>query len=114
MVERLARGAEQLRTHVRVGAEHLLPLGERLLPRRLEQQRAEALALLLGLELGRRLPREIVEHPRHFPVVYRGVRRALTRRFPFAVFFVLEPERIIVLAIHRQSSDPRRWKDRLD
>jgi toxin ParE1/3/4 len=30
------------------------------------------------------------EHPRMYPVIYATVHRALLRRFPFAVFFVVE------------------------
>jgi hypothetical protein len=34
----------------------------------------------------------ISANPRQFPVIFRGVRRALLRRFPYALMFVTEPD----------------------
>jgi plasmid stabilization system protein ParE len=48
----------------------------------------------------------IAEHPSTYPVVHQDVRRALLRRFPYSVFFVVEPERAVVLAVHHQRRDP--------
>jgi plasmid stabilization system protein ParE len=42
-----------------------------------------------------------------YPVVYKNVRRALTRRFPFAVFFVVEESRVVVLSVFHVKRDPR-------
>jgi hypothetical protein len=41
-----------------------------------------------------------------YPVVYDTVHRALLRRFPFAVFFVVEDSDVVVLAVSPQRSDP--------
>ena len=48
----------------------------------------------------------IAQLPFAFPVVYQDVRRALLRRFPFCVFFVVESDRAIVLAVHHHRRDP--------
>jgi plasmid stabilization system protein ParE len=48
----------------------------------------------------------LFEHPRMYPVVYDTVHRALLRRFPFAVFFVVEDSDVVVLAVSPQRSDP--------
>lgn len=34
----------------------------------------------------------IASNPRQFPVVYKDLRRALLRRFPYALIFVIEPD----------------------
>lgn len=34
----------------------------------------------------------ICSNPRQFPVVFQNARRALLRRFPYAVMFVLDPK----------------------
>lgn len=49
-----------------------------------------------------------------YPVVHKGVvRRALTRRFPYGVFFV-EGERIIsVIGVVHTKRNPRVWQGRL-
>jgi plasmid stabilization system protein ParE len=54
----------------------------------------------------------ISEQPALYPVVHRGTRRALTRRFPFAVYYLWQAEVIIVVAVMHGSRNPRRWKQR--
>ena len=54
----------------------------------------------------------ISENPLQFPILYRGIRRALLSRFPFGVFFRVEDERIVVLAVMHASRNPVRWRDR--
>jgi plasmid stabilization system protein ParE len=54
----------------------------------------------------------IAEQPEMNPVLYRSTRRALTRRFPFGVFYCIEEEYIVVLAVMHGSRDPQRWKHR--
>lgn len=52
--------------------------------------------------------------PLRFPIVHRTVRRALLRRYPFAVFFRVraDTEHVIVLAVFPQRDDPARWPRR--
>jgi toxin ParE1/3/4 len=52
----------------------------------------------------------VAEGPRQFPVVDRDIRRALLRRFPFGVFFVVSPEKISVIAVLHLHRDPDTWK----
>ena len=51
------------------------------------------------------------ENPQHYQAVHREIRRVLVRRFPYAVFFVAEPERVVVLAILHQYEDPAKWSE---
>ena len=55
----------------------------------------------------------IGRNPQHSALVHRNVRRALTRRFPYEVFFVVDGERIVVLAVFHARRDPKRWQERL-
>jgi plasmid stabilization system protein ParE len=50
--------------------------------------------------------------PFQFPLVYKNVRRALTRRFPYQIFFVAEEERVVVLAVFHARRDPKIWQGR--
>jgi plasmid stabilization system protein ParE len=54
----------------------------------------------------------IEEGPVRFPVVFRDVRRAILRRFPFGVFFILETERATVIAITHLRRHPSAWQRR--
>ena len=51
-------------------------------------------------------------HPLQFPEVRPGVRRGLTRTFPYAVYFRLQVSSIRVLAVLHQRRDPKRWRQR--
>lgn len=55
---------------------------------------------------------EIQRNPNHFQVFYRNIRRALTERFPYGVFFIIEEETIYVLAIQHTARNPEVWKER--
>jgi plasmid stabilization system protein ParE len=54
----------------------------------------------------------IEENPRLNALVYRGLRRALVRRFPFGVFYVLHNEAPVVVAVFHTARDPRLWRAR--
>jgi toxin ParE1/3/4 len=54
----------------------------------------------------------IAEQPLTYPVLRRSTRRALMSRFPFGIYFHVEDERIVVLAIMHGSRHPRRWQSR--
>lgn len=52
-------------------------------------------------------------NPRQFPVVYKNIRRALLRRFPYALMFVIEAdETLSVIACFHGSRDPIHWQKR--
>jgi len=48
-----------------------------------------------------------------YPVVYEGYRRALVRRFPYAVFYEYADEAITVYCVFHSSQDPNKWMKRL-
>jgi len=50
--------------------------------------------------------------PEKHPIVHHNVRRALLRRFPYGVFYLNEPPRVVILAVVHQRRDPTRWQDR--
>jgi plasmid stabilization system protein ParE len=54
-----------------------------------------------------------LNNPLQHPVVYRGARRVLLRRFPYQVLFLAEGDAIMVIAIFHGARDPRHWQDRL-
>ncbi|MBP7338151.1 MAG: type II toxin-antitoxin system RelE/ParE family toxin [Niveispirillum sp.] len=55
------------------------------------------------------LIRRLAENLRAFPLSHNGLRRALLRRFPYALFFRVEPEAIYILACAHNHRDPATW-----
>ena len=56
----------------------------------------------------------VSDNPRQFPLVYKSVRRALSRRFPHSVLFVIEDDdSITVIACFHSSRDPSLWQQRI-
>ena len=51
-------------------------------------------------------------HPFQFAVVREDIRRVVTNRFPYSVYFRAEKHRIVVLAVFHGSRDPASWVDR--
>ena len=55
----------------------------------------------------------ILDGPFKYQELRSGIRRALTRRFPYAIFFSIEDDLIIVLAILDTVRDPAEWQSRI-
>jgi len=69
----------------------------------------------LGAEFGEQLDRlldVIAREPLRFPAVHRETRRALLRRFPYALFFQGRRDVVLVVAVLHASRNPKRWRDR--
>lgn len=45
-------------------------------------------------------------------IVHRNTRRALMHRFPFCIYYRVENDTIVVVAVMHGSRNPRRWKGR--
>ena len=56
---------------------------------------------------------QILERPESYPRVHPRLRRSLTTRFPFAVFYLVRHDTVVVVAILHQSQDPEHWQRRV-
>ena len=74
-------------------------------------QRRAALGQSLLLSVEAALA-SIQESPTSFPVVHGEIRRAFIRRFPFGVFYLVDRETIVSLAVFHASRDPKGWQAR--
>jgi toxin ParE1/3/4 len=54
----------------------------------------------------------IGEYPQIYPIVYKDFRRALLRRFPYSVFYVIERSFALVVGVVHQARDESTWKRR--
>jgi len=69
----------------------------------------------LGWELKAELDaafRLVQQAPEAGPVAYRGLRRMLLNRFPYAVYYTLTPELIEIRALIHDRRHPRHWRSR--
>jgi len=55
----------------------------------------------------------IVDHPFGYQDLRSGIRRVLTRRFPYAVYFSVEGEIIVIVAVLSTARDPAEWQRRI-
>ena len=46
-------------------------------------------------------------NPEHFSIVHEQVRRAFLKRFPYALFFLTEPDRLVVLSCLHTRQEPK-------
>ena len=58
------------------------------------------------------LVERIAQNPLQFPEIGSGVRRALLRRFPYAIYFVVAACPVVIAVLH-QHRHPDTWKQRL-
>lgn len=54
----------------------------------------------------------IVDSPLKYQELRGGIRHALLRRFPYAVYFAVEGDIVIVVAVLHASRDPAEWQRR--
>jgi plasmid stabilization system protein ParE len=64
------------------------------------------------LVAAQRLIDAVAQHPLRYPVIRRNTRRALLRRFPYALYFRVYGEVVVVVACMHGRRNPRRWQVR--
>ena len=75
----------------------------------------EARSLGLGAEFLRSVDAALAaieRHPLAFPIVYRNMRRAVLRRFPYSIIYELSETEILIVACIHGRRDPKRWQER--
>lgn len=70
-----------------------------------------ALSFRFLTEIQRTL-RRIVQNPYQFPLIDEEVRRALLKRFPYAIHFRLNKDIVNVIAVVHQCRSPDVWLNR--
>lgn len=54
----------------------------------------------------------IARHPQRYPIVLGNVRRAVLRRFPYAIYFRERVDAVVILAVFHGRRNPLMWKRR--
>ena len=70
-------------------------------------------------DLGLRFIREvhsslkrIAENPFRFPTVEEDVRRALVKSFPYSIYFLTNPNEVVIIGVLHQHRRPGTWRKR--
>ena len=58
--------------------------------------------------------RRILNGPFQYQELRSGIRRAITRRFPYAIYFSVEDEAIVVVGVLHTARDPAEWQRRIE
>jgi plasmid stabilization system protein ParE len=54
----------------------------------------------------------VQDNPLAFPRVHGPLHRALMRRFPYALFYLIVPNKIIIVSVFHGRRDPKIWQSR--
>jgi len=54
----------------------------------------------------------VARFPGAFPEVHGSVRKAILRRFPYSLLFILEGDDVVVLGCFHHRQDPKNWAER--
>ena len=74
------------------------------------ETRRSGLGAIFTEDLARTI-RAVAENPLRFSLVHHETRRAILDRFPYAVYFRVDGDEVVVLAVHGRQ-DPTRWQRR--
>ena len=77
----------------------------------------EAEQLDLGLEFLHQLGaayHRILEGPFRYEELRSGIRRSFTKRFPYCIYFAVEGDVIVILAVLHTARDPAEWQLRIE
>lgn len=56
---------------------------------------------------------KLLKRPTIYKKVHKHIRRALIRKFPFGIFYIIEENSIIVIAVIHARRNPTEWKRRI-
>lgn len=62
-------------------------------------------------EVGK-LQSQIETNPKQFPKTKKDIRKAVVKRFPYIIFFVIKSQSIKIIAVFHNSRNPIIWKGR--
>ena len=54
----------------------------------------------------------ITNNPRQYKTVHKNVHRALIRKFPYGIYYVLSDENISVIGVLHARKNPKHWQAR--
>lgn len=56
---------------------------------------------------------QLLYNPKQFPTVTKNIRKAVVKRFPFCIFYIVGANTIDVYAVFHNSRNPQVWRNRI-
>jgi plasmid stabilization system protein ParE len=50
--------------------------------------------------------------PERYAQIFHDIRRVVVRRFPYSIFYKVEAQQVVVLAVFHSRRNPRIWQER--
>ncbi len=57
--------------------------------------------------------KKILEYPGGWQTIEEDVRRLLIKRFPFGIYYTIESDHVLIVAVMHMSREPEYWIERL-
>jgi len=57
--------------------------------------------------------RRIISYPESYRVIKKDIRRCLVKRFPYGILYVIDTDKIVVIAVAHLHRKPDYWIDRV-
>jgi len=58
--------------------------------------------------------RQMCKHPKAYTIIEDDIRRCLVKKFPFGLYFSLEADYLLIVAVMHLSRMPEYWKERIE
>ena len=55
----------------------------------------------------------ISDQPDFYPEVHGNIREAILSKYPYSIYYVVDPQAVIVLSVFHTSRDPAIWQNRV-
>jgi len=55
---------------------------------------------------------KLEKHPSFYKKVHNDIRRVIIKKFPFGIFYIVNDNKVIILAVLHARRDPLKWKSR--
>ena len=55
---------------------------------------------------------QLRDSPERYPLVHEDLREGPVRRFPYVIYYKVEPGQVVVVAVAHTSRDPASWRGR--
>ncbi|VAW95610.1 hypothetical protein MNBD_GAMMA21-1499 [hydrothermal vent metagenome] len=52
---------------------------------------------------------KLIKHSSIYKKIYNDIRKAVTQRFPFGIFYLINNDHVIILAVLHARRDPENW-----